>query len=183
MEAKDILLGVVSVGAAVASGFGFYKLKKLETEINEKIDKGVETIAKACEGQIDISDTIIEEAVDKAVERNAKVAASTVIDQVHHDILVEVRSAIEEATADVSGDVKKELEKQIGELDIKDIRKSVVKKAADQAQEKFTKDLEDILEQYNKKLNDVGDIYDSIAASLKAREDKKSEGLSLKIGG
>lgn len=176
MEGKDILLGLISIGSAVVAGYSIYKLR----EAQKKIDDGVEKISEAV-GEIDISDTIIEDAVTRAVEKNAKLASANAVVQVKHDILQEVRKSVDDAYEDTQAEVKKELEKQIGEVDLKDIRKKVIDEASEKAQEKFSSDLDDILQQYNKKLDDVGKIYDSIAKSLEAR--KAADGMTLKIGG
>lgn len=178
METKDLLLGLIAIGSAAVAGYEVFKMK----QVDEKINDGINTIARACEGQIDISDTIIEDAVDRAVEKHAKLAASNAIVQIKHDILEEVRKEVNKAYDNVEADVKKELERQVANVDIKSIQRKIVDEAAEKAQDKFSSDLDDILKQYNKKLDDVGTIYDSIAASLKGRE-TKSEGLSLKIGG
>ena len=178
MEVKDILLGVAAVGSAVLSGYTFTKVK----ELNDKLDEGIDTIAKACEGQIDISDTIIEKAVDRAVEKQARDASERALHKIDHEIADYVHKVVDEAYDSVKGDVKRELDKQVQNVDIKSIQRKVVDEAAEKAQEKFKSDLDDILKQYNKKLDDVGTIYDSIAASLKGRE-KNDGGLNVKIGG
>lgn len=182
MNGKDILFGMIGIGSALLAGYSLHKLMKVNEKLENKIDAGVDTIAKACEGQVDISDTIIEEAVDRAVEKHAKLAASNAIIQVKQEIMAKVREEVNKSYKNVEDEVKKELERQVANVDIKSIQKKVVDEAAEKAQSKFSSDLDDILKQYNKKLDDVGTIYHSIAEQLKGRE-TKSEGLSLKIGG
>lgn len=178
MEAKDILLGMISLASAAVAGYAIYKLKETE----KKIDDGVEKIAGAV-GEVDISDTIIEEAVNKSVDKQVKVASAQAIVQVKHEILEEVRKSVKEAYGDTKDAVKKELESQIKDLDMDDIRKSVVNEASEKAQKKFDSDLDDILKKHSDKLDEVVKIYSGIENVLSQNRKGSSEGMTFKIGG
>ena len=122
-------------------------------------------------------DAIVKEAVDRAADRAAykavQSATVTAVNQVRHDIQKEVKTAVDNAYADLRGKVEREISDQIGNIDISSIKRDVIKKAGEKAAEKFESDLEDILEKYNSDLNNVSKIYNSSAKSISSRDDSK----------
>ena len=97
-----------------------------------------------------------------------------------NDIYAEVQSSVRNAYGDVVEEVRKELENQIGEVNIERARREVVEKAKERAAEKFESDLTDILQKYNNDLRNVSRIYSSIAGSI-GQYSTGRDGLYLKF--
>ena len=70
-------------------------------------------------------DAIVKEAVDRAADRAAykavQSATVTAVNQVRHDIQKEVKTAVDNAYADLRGKVEREISDQIGNIDISSI--------------------------------------------------------------
>ena len=170
-------VGFVGTMALGAIGFGFYKgFKKLE-EIDNRINKTVDDVAKGVEVSVD--DAIIREAVDKAVEREVKDkverACQAAVELVQHDISASVDKAVKEKQEDLEADVEKEIRKQIGEIDISKAKEKVVREASERASEKFDNELNDILRSHKDTLSNVSKIYQSMADTIASPVSKAKE--------
>ena len=185
MTNDKLILCILGIGSAVVAGLAWYNSKKAQDSaesIQNGFDDAINKIANGI-GRVDISNTIIEEAVDRAVEKSVAVASASAISQVKNDILREVRKSVNEAYGDTKDAVAKELERQIGNVDISGIRKEAIAKARDAAQAKLASDMDDILKDYNNKLQSISKVYDSVADALANRNGPKKEGMTFTIGG
>ena len=145
------ILGLVGVGYAI----GVHSKMKV---MCDRLDTSIDNLANNTE--IDIPAKVIDQAVQKAVER-------------------ESYSAVKRATEEVVADAKREIESRVGtaviaknvaRIDESKLKKEVVQKAKEQIAEKFDDKLDDLLEEFNGNLQNVGKIYKSIARSF-SKED------------
>lgn len=167
---SGLIFGISLIGVAVLGGvgFGFYKGYKKIEEIDARINKTVDDVAKGVEVSVD--DAIIREAVEKAVEREVKVkverSCNTAIELVQHDISASVNKAVEEKLEAISGDVDFEIKKQIAEIDISKAKEKVIREASDKAAAKFDTELNDIIRSHKDTLSNVSKIYQSISDTI-----------------
>ena len=83
------------------------------------------------------------------------------------------------AYSDLKGDVQKEMERQLGNIDISDVRKEVIRRAKERAAEKFDSDLKEVLNTYNRDLENISKIYSSIAEKMDTTNKEKSVNLNI----
>lgn len=167
------LLGVLfGAGAIVYAVYVDTKMNRLAN----KLDKTVDDLAGDI--KVDVSEALVERAVDRAVEREVGItvrnATATVTKEIKADIRKEVKSSVESVYSDIKDRVTKEVERQVGNIDISSIRKEVVEKGKQAALEKLNSSLDDILNKFNDDLHNVSRIYESIANRM-TRDDSKKE--------
>lgn len=170
-----IVFGVAGIAYALYTS---HKMKN----ICNKLDKSIDDVAANV--KVDISNVIIDTAVEKAVEKEAGVAVKKATDKavkdIHDDISKEVKTAVREHYSNLKEDVAKEMRKQVGEIDIREIKEDVIDKAKDQLAAKFDNSLDDLLDKYNKDLANVSKIYNSIAGSIAGNNSDR--GMTFRIG-
>lgn len=175
-NANDLVLLLGIAGIA----YGLYTSHKMKN-ICSKLDKSIDDVASSV--NVDISEVLIDAAVEKAVEKEAAVAVKRstekAVKDIESDISKEVKTAVREHYSNLKEDVAREMRKQVGEIDIREIREDVVDKAKEQLAAKFDNSLDDLLEKYNKDLANVSKIYSSIAGSL---GNNSSNGMTFRIG-
>lgn len=175
MRSEENLVGsVLFIFGIAALGYSMYTTSKMN-KLCAKLDISVDELSESVD--MSLPDAIVKEAVDRAADRAAykavQSATVTAVNQVRHDIQKEVKTAVDNAYADLRGKVEREISDQVRNIDISSIKRDVIKKAGEKAAEKFENDLEDILEKYNNDLNNVSKIYNSIAKSISSRDDNK----------
>lgn len=151
MRNEENLVGsVLFILGVAALGYAMHVTSKMN-KLCAKLDLSVDELSESID--ISMPDAIVKEAVDRAADRAAykavQSATVTAVNQVRHDIQKEVKTAVDNAYADLRGKVEREISDQIGNIDISSIKRDVIKKAGEKAAEKFESDLEDILEKYN----------------------------------
>lgn len=168
--------GVISMIGSV--GYGVYKQKQLEKAINKLSDTSV---------NLDLSDPIIKEIVDVTIKREVDwrmdAASTQAIAEVRSDMSKQIKTEVNKAYSDLRASVKEEMKRQVGKIDISEIRKEVIEEAKVTAAEKFKSDLDSIIEKtvdnYNAQIKQVTSIYESISNTLQANN---SKGTTLTIG-
>lgn len=180
MSFNNKLFGVVGVGAGLlALNYIFSTFEKMH-RISKKLDSTIDDMAESTE--IDISERLVASAVDKAVEkevgRAVKCAVDDVIRTVKNDIRTEVKTSVNAVYFDIKASVTKEVSRQVGEIDIDDIREDVIERAKEAVLEKFDGSLDDILTKFNGDLDNVNKIYSSIARAI---TDRSSNGTIFRI--
>lgn len=176
---SDVFCGAVLLG--VVSFFG-YVLKAAHNMncVANQLDMTMPEIVKA--SKAGISEAIVKEAVKQA----ASEAAYGMVSNVKEEAVKEAREVVSKAAQDAVNDaysnvkdsVDKELRRQIGNLDIRRFKETIIKEAKEnaakefadelrevkeKAAQKFNDDLDEILEGFNSNLNNVRKIYSSIA--------------------
>lgn len=165
-----ISIGVCALGL-LGIGYAFGVRSKMKT-MCDKLDTSIDRLANDTE--IDIPDKVINQAVQRAVDREAgyavQKATDVIVSGVKHEITEKVSAAVNAKYSDISDDVTSEIAKNVARIDESRLKKEVIKKAKEQIAEKFDGKLDDILEEFNGSLQNVGRIYKSIAKSF-SKED------------
>ena len=100
-----------------------------------------------------------EKAIDKAVDSEVKKAVIWVHDDVNKRIKTDVKEAVDRAYPEVSEGVRERLERSLADVDISRLKDEVAEKAAQKASEKFDSTLENIFDDFNRKIRKLSDIY------------------------
>lgn len=159
--AIGVVLGALSIGYAIG------QRKKL-SDISNKVDKSIEELSTSIE--VDFSDAIVRQAVDRAVEREtvlaAKKATNRIVDDIEETISRQVKDAVDNTYSDIRKAVEDETIKKVSQIDIQSLKNEVVRQTKKQVAQKFDTSLNDILEDFNRNLNNVSQIYQSIAQTF-----------------
>ena len=173
MYTKDEL---ISAGIVVGAGFVFgssiyllFKMNKLVKVVNATTD----TLADGLE--IDVPESMIKYAVEKAVNREVKAEVEKIGYDIRREskdsIKKQVSVSVDEAKSGIKSSVETEIKKQLFDLDITDMKREVKAEAKQKVMDKFEGDLDSILEDFNKNLENVTKIYDSIATSVSKKNE------------
>lgn len=108
----------------------------------------------------------IENAVQREVAAAVKLATNEVVAAAERDIRKEVCAEVERQYTAISDGVTDEIAARVARIDEAKLRKEVVEKAKKQIADKFDDKLDDLLEEFNGNLQNVGKIYTSIAKSF-----------------
>lgn len=166
-----IATGVAVISAGVSTGVGIWKQKKLEDSI--------ETLSKTV--TVDVDDAyihkIVEQAVDREVHDRVAIEAKAATAAIKSDMSKKIQKEINKAYSDLKSQVKEEMEKQVGRIDLDEIRKEIIAEGREEAKKQFKNDLDKIVELQNDNLKNINDIYANIADTLKG-----SKGTTLTIG-
>ena len=166
-----IMTSAAVVSAGVCTGVSIWKQKQLE--------RSIETLSKTV--TIDVADDYIHQIVEQAVDREAaariRVAANDAVSDIKADMSKKIQKEVNKAYADLKASVKAEVEKQVGRIDLDDIRKEIIAEGREEARKQFKNDLDKIVELQNDNLRNINDIYANIADTLKG-----NKGTTLTIG-
>lgn len=167
-NALTIVVGVSGlVLSALGVGYGLGQRKKL-ADISDRLDRSIDDLSKDI--KIDIQDEVIETAVANAAERESRKAVQKAISDIIASISTSMRNQvtteISRQKENIKDDVTVEIKRQVARLSIEDLKDSVVEQAKKEASDKLQSSMDDILENFNNNLSQVGKIYQSIAQSF-----------------
>lgn len=166
--AKEKVLGLLT-GVAVL--YSLYVANKAE-KLAAKVDMAVDDLSEKTDVQI--SEEIIHIAVDRAVKREAgkevKAAVKDTVREIKDDMSAQVKAAVKEAYSDIHEGTVREIERQIGELNVDKARNEAINLAKDKAAKKFDRDLETVLDKYDSQLGNVARIYSSISEHISGND-------------
>ena len=159
-----IITAVISIGvacyASVKSSMAIDKYEKL-------IDKAADDIAMKPE---DVSESIKQKAVEIAVAKTAKIVARDVSDKIENALEKEaknqVASVVKTQADNVKKEVKQQIQKQVDDVDIDDLKEEIVSKAAYAAEERFSNELDGIIQKQTDKLEEITKVYSSISEMM-----------------
>lgn len=172
-------LGVVGIIAGIiGTCYGIYshfKMEKAEQELRDdmkrlcdKIDKSIDEVSD--EVDLDVSEAVVEKAIDRAVDREVtrqvERATTAAINTVSKDITNQIRDAVHTAYTDIEKEVSDRVAKQVADIDMHKMSKSVREKAEQKILDKFDDNLDDLTAKYNNELRSVSKIYNSIANAM-----------------
>lgn len=180
IDAKTLVLGCLA-GAGLIFGLAAYvDTRRMAKAINSGIEK-VQSLTS-----VDVSKAVIETAVKKAADREVERAANQIanrsMDMMNREISQRVNDAVREHYGSLSKTVKEALTKKAQEIDITKLREDVVESAKEAIADKFDAKLDGLLEDYNKNLENVGKIYQSIANSMTGASEKAKQTVTLGLG-
>ena len=175
-----VISAVAAVGGVVVAIVSQRQLK----ETAELIGQSVKDLSSV---EVDkIQDEVIKEAIEKAAEERVSVICGKVYDTVKTETLLRTRAWVQETTdsmyASISEEVTKQIAKEVAKIDQAKLKKDVEAKAKAIVVEKFDGQLNDLLVEYNRNLENVGKIYQSIASNLDGSATKAAKPVNLTIG-
>ena len=164
----SVIVGVVgTIVGLTGIGYAIGTHTKL-SRVSEKLGKAIDDLADRTE--IDISDSIInqavKEAVEKAADRAVEEATYDATKELKHDIHRRVSEAIKDEYDTLNKDVLKRITEESSKIDVNRVRRTIEDAAKKAALEKFDDNLDDILERFNENLNNTSKIYNSISQTL-----------------
>lgn len=165
---SDMVIAMIGAGLGMLGiGYAMGQRKKLN-DVSVKIDKSIDELS--ADIHVDLSDTVVERAVDRAVERESafavKRATDKLVKNIEDDINRQVKNVINDTYSDIRKSVVDETAKKVSQIDIQVLKNEVVKQAKEQVAKKFDGSLNDILEDFNRNLSHVSQIYQSIAQTF-----------------
>ena len=156
MTKNDVFGIVFGFTGLVAIGYAIGTHTKM-AKISERLDRSINDLADNME--IDIPEKLIDKA---AVEE----ATKEVINQIKNDIHTKVQREVDKEYDSIKDSVLKEITVSASKIDAYKVRNDVIESAKKAALEKFDDNLDDILEKFNKDLDNTSKIYSSIRDAI-----------------
>ena len=170
MKNKNELLMIgVLTGFGATISYAIAVTIKLH-KVAKKMDKAVEDLVESAE--IDIPQEMINASIEKNVDREVRyqveLACDEAIKAIRKDISSEIKTTVDAEFKTQKADVAKEIERQIGKIDIDDAKRQVISQAKDEAAKKFKKELDSITDKYTDQLDSMTNIYSTIADKIQS---------------
>ena len=155
---------------------------------HRQMKKTVKLVSKAAEGvadltvvdiQHDIVDMAINNAANYEVRRVVNRAVHNVEDEMIYQTQKYVRDAVKESYGKLSKTVSDAIAKEAAKVDSNQIMEDATEKAKEMLLERFDGKLDGLMSDYQRNLDNVGKIYQSIASSM---ADKAGKDVTLKLG-
>lgn len=155
---------------------------------HRQMKKTVKLVSKAAEGvaeltvvdiQHDIVDMAINNAANREVGRVVNRAVHNVEDEMIHQTQKYVRDAVKESYGKLSKTVSDAIAREAANVDSNQIMEDATEKAKEMLLERFDGKLDGLMSDYQRNLDNVGKIYQSIASSM---ADKAGKDVTLKLG-
>lgn len=177
---------IFAVGGAILGGltvFGIIKdreMKKLD-EFNERFNREVKKLSKLT--YVDVGDDIIEAASEEAVNREVGKVIRRISNNIEKDAEKKIRLMIGDEVKRTSDSIREkvsdEISKQASRIDEGLLKKQIVEKAKEAVVEKFEGALDSQLDEFNRNLKNVSNIYESIANSVTQNRNTKPFNVSF----
>ena len=164
----ELIVGIgVAIAGMIGIGYAIGTRSKMNT-LCEKLDTSIDKLSDDI--PVDIPEKLVSRAIENAVQREVaaavKLATNEVVAATERDIRKEVCAEVERQYTAISDGVTDEIAARVARIDEAKLRKEVVEKAKKQIADKFDDKLDDLLEEFNGNLQNVGKIYTSIAKSF-----------------
>lgn len=167
--------GLVGIGYAIGT---HTKMAK----ISERLDRSINDLADNIE--FDIPEKLVDKAIEEAAKNEARraveEATKEVANQIKNDIHAKVQKEVDKEYDSIKESVLKEITVSASKIDASKVRKDVEEAAKKTALDKFDDNLDDILEKFNKDLDNTSKIYGSIREAL-TKNSSSSKGFVVRI--
>lgn len=168
------------IGGIIAIGYAFYQTQKMRNTA-DKLEMSLEDVSKKT--PVDIQQAFVEKAIERAVDKRVASAANEAVNSVKSDIRTEiertVRKEVDAAYKTLTEEVTNKISDQVANIDEYALKDKVVKEAEKKIIQKFDGCLDGVLGDFNRQLNNVNKIYESIGNTLKG----KTNETVFRIGG
>ena len=153
--------GVIGIGAAIYSGNKANKVAK-------KVGLTVEKLQDLTE--VEVSDEIVNRAAEKAAKRAADEevtrATKTIVNELTKYMEDNIKEQINEIYNDTKDSVTEEMKHQVSRISINGLKEEIKRETKRTMIDKLESSMDDILSDYNVNLNNIKNIYSSIAESI-----------------
>lgn len=148
----ELIVGIgVAIAGMIGIGYAIGTRSKMNT-LCEKLDTSIDKLSDDI--PVDIPEKLVSRAIENAVQREVAAAVKLATNEVERQYTA------------ISDGVTDEIAARVARIDEAKLRKEVVEKAKKQIADKFDDKLDDLLEEFNGNLQNVGKIYTSIAKSF-----------------
>lgn len=181
---EEKLRRIERIGLAVLTGVSVVTA----VYCHRQMKKTVKLVSKAAESvadltvvdiRSDIVDMAINNAANREVGRVVNRAVHNVEDEMIHQTQKYVRDAVKESYGKLSKTVSDAIAKEAAKVDSNQIMEDATEKAKEMLLERFDGKLDGLMSDYQRNLDNVGKIYQSIASSM---ADKAGKDVTLKLG-
>lgn len=158
----SILIGAAGVG------YGWATQRKMN-QVAERLDVTIKDFAKDTNVTIDeaLAEAVLKQACEQAAKRTINSLSTEVRSDFRKEIREEVKKEVKAQYEGLKDSVKVEIDRQVNDIDIDEVREKVVKEATEKTMHKLDGCLDTVLDKYNHELNNVGKIYQSIADNFR----------------
>lgn len=168
----------VLAGASVIAAVYCHRQMKKTVKLVNKAAEGVAELT-VVDIQHDIVDMAINNAANREVGRVIKRAVHNVENEMIHQTQKYVRDAVKESYGKLSKTVSDAIAREAAKVDSNQIMEDATEKAKEMLLERFDGKLDGLMSDYQRNLDNVGKIYQSIASSM---ADKAGKDVTLKLG-
>lgn len=181
MTKNDVFGIVFGFTGLVAIGYAIGTHTKM-AKISERLDRSINDLSDNME--IDIPEKLIDKAVEEAAKNEARraveEATKEVTNQIKNDIHTKIQREVDKEYDNIKDSVLKEITVSASKIDAYKVRKDVEEAAKKAVLDKFDDNLDDILEKFNKDLDNTSKIYGSIREAL-TKDSSSSKGFVVRL--
>lgn len=159
------IFGIVATGVAV---YMTYQSKKVCDKVGAKVDDISSNI------DVVIPESIVEAAIKKATDTQVQKQVKAAVVDIKEDIHKQAKDEVYKAIPDIRKELTASISEEVKKIDADKLKDYVAKKAADKAADKFDDILEESSKKFNKRLENMADIYSAIISN-------KTDGIRIKI--
>lgn len=155
---------------------------------HRQLRKTTKLVSKACDNvadltvvdiQHDIVNRAINNAANREVGRVVNRAVHNVEDEMIHQTQKYVRDAVKESYGKLNKTVSDAIAREAAKVDSNQIMEDATEQAKEMLLERFDGKLDGLMSDYQRNLDNVGKIYQSIASSM---ADKAGKDVTFKLG-
>lgn len=172
-----IFTGVVTL---IGVGTGIYCRRQMKKTF-KLVSKAAESVADMT--VVDIRNDIVDMAVNNAANREVGRVVNRAVRLVEDDMTRQaqkyVRDAVKESYGKLSKTVSDAIAKEAAKIDGSQIMEEATEKAKEMLLQRFDGKLDGLMSDYQRNLDNVGKIYQSIASSM---ADKAGKDVTFKLG-
>ena len=169
LSKNDILAGAVLSAFAVTIMYAIDATHKLKV-ISDRLDMTVKDVVDGMD--IKVSEKLVNAAVEAEVKKEVKYCVEKAANKAAGDIVsgykTEIRNVVEDEFTKQKDEVAKSLKRKIDDIDIRELKREVVREAKEATASKLKKDLEDISDKYTEQIESMTNIYSTIASKIEA---------------
>lgn len=181
MTKNDVFSIIFGIAGLVGIGYAIGTHTKM-AKISERLDRSINDLADNVE--FDIPEKLVDKAIEEAAKNEARraveIATRETVEQVKNDIHTKVQREVDKEYDNIKESVLKEITVSASKIDASKVRKDVEEAAKKTALDKFDDNLDDILEKFNKDLENTSKIYGSIREAL-TKDSSSSKGFVVRL--
>lgn len=181
MAKNDVFSIIFGIAGLVGIGYAIGTHTKM-AKISERLDRSINDLADNME--FDIPEKLVDKAIEEAAKNEARraveEATKEVTNQIKNDIHAKVQKEVDKEYDNIKESVLKEITVSASKIDASKVRKDVEEAAKKTALDKFDDNLDDILEKFNKDLDNTSKIYGSIREAL-TKDSSSSKGFVVRL--
>lgn len=157
MTKKEIAMYALTGLSCAAAVVGYIQHKKTASLLKKTVSE------VAGMTPVEIEKDVVDQVVHEALEMKVDNQVDDILDETRKDmdqqIRMTVKSAVSEELDKASEKVSAEFEKQLANITVEDVRDILVDNASDLIEDKLKRQMDDILKQYQKRLDTINDMY------------------------